>query len=64
MDNTLRTYIVEGEVLDTGIGREAGFKDDAELVEHARREREALDPDVRELVDEIDRRFAAKFLNG
>lgn len=54
--------VVRIPMLDTGLGREAGFANDAELVEHAKREREALSPAVRELVDELDAELERRVL--
>lgn len=52
------------EMLDTGIGREAGFKDDAELIAKAKAEREAMSPEVRRLVEEMDETIERAFLFG
>ena len=49
---------------DTGLGREAGFKDDKELVEAAKAEREKLDPKVREILERAEAEAERKFLFG
>lgn len=52
------------EMLDTGIGREAGFKDDADLIAHAKAEREAMEPRMREVVEKLDAEVERRFLFG
>lgn len=59
-----RLTIYTVPMLDTGLGREAGFRDDAELIEAARRKREAMPPVVREIVEAIDRRLEDAAING
>ena len=49
---------------DTGIGREAGYKDDADLIAAYEAERAALPPAVRETVDKLDAEMMARFVNG
>lgn len=49
---------------DTGLGREAGFKDDAELIEAAEAERETWEPWMRELAERVDAEFERKVLFG
>lgn len=56
--------VVTVPMLDTGIGIEAGFKDDADLIRHARAERAAMDPLTREIVDKIDAEVDRRWLWG
>lgn len=49
-------------MLDTGIGQEAGFANDAELMAAAAAERAALPLEVREAMDEIDREVERRML--
>jgi len=49
-------------VLDTGIGREAGYRDDAELIAAAEAERAKLPPAVRVAVEEIEREMQRRFI--
>ncbi len=55
-------------VHDTGVGREAGFKNDTELVEHARRERQELEalltPEALAKLDRAEAEAERKFLAG
>jgi hypothetical protein len=50
--------------LDTGIGREAGYKDDNELIEAAERERQSLSAWQRQMLDTAARREVQAFLFG
>jgi hypothetical protein len=54
--------IVKMPMHDTGLGREAGFENDQQLIEHAERERAKLDPEVRALVDQVDAEFQRRVL--
>lgn len=56
--------IVKVPLLDTGIGREAGFKDDAELIAADRAQRRALTPEARRLLEKIDAKTTQAFLFG
>jgi hypothetical protein len=56
--------VVQVPMLDTGIGQEAGFANDAELIAHAEAERAKLDPAVRELLDKADAEMTRRFLFG
>lgn len=56
--------IIKVQVHDTGIGREAGYANDQELIETYNRELESLPPEVRRLVGEIDRRSTERFIGG
>lgn len=47
--------VTEHELLDTGIGISQGYASDAEFRAAMKAEREALPPEVREAVDEIER---------
>lgn len=51
-------------MLDTGIGIEAGYESDAAMMEAHRREREALDSEVRAALDEVDAEMTRRFLFG
>jgi len=57
-------HVVSLPVLDTGIGRGAGFRDDEHLVEVAEAERAVLSPEARALAEEIDRRLDDAIING
>lgn len=50
--------------LDTGLGREAGYADDRELIEEYWRQVDALDDYTRALVIEADRRIVLAFVEG
>lgn len=56
--------IVTVPMLDTGLGREAGYEDDAALVAAAQAERAALAPDVREIIEKVDAELDRAFLYG
>jgi hypothetical protein len=56
--------IVKVPMLDTGIGREAGYEDDAALIEAARKEREAMPPAIREAMERIEADLTRRFLIG
>lgn len=56
-DDDLKLNVVQMPLLDTGIGREAGFRDDAHLIEVAMTERAAMPEYLRDIYDEIDRKF-------
>lgn len=56
--------IVTVPMLDTGLGREAGYANDRELLEAGEAQRAALPAEVRELVDEVDARFERRVLFG
>lgn len=56
--------IVKVPMLDTGIGQEAGYKDDAEFMEAMRKKREALSPEVRRCVGEFERALLHRALFG
>lgn len=60
----LELRVVRMPMLDTGIGREAGFRDDEHLREVAIAEREAMSPPARELADRIERDLEEAFING
>lgn len=62
MSPRIRIYKVP--VLDTGIGREAGFESDKELIAAAQAERDALPPEVRQLADAVDEEIDRAFLFG
>jgi hypothetical protein len=49
---------------DTGLGQEAGYRDDREMIAAAKAEREAMDPVARSIVEEVDRRIDDAFING
>lgn len=56
--------VVKVPMMDTGIGRAAGFRDDAHLIEVALAERAAMPAWQRKLHEELDRKFDDAFLNG
>lgn len=60
----VKLQIVKVPMLDTGIGRAAGFRDDAHLIEVAQAERAAMPAWQRELMDEADRRLEDAVING
>lgn len=64
MSDDPQITVVSMPMLDTGIGMEAGFRDDAHLREVAKAEREAMDPVSRELANRIDRDIEHAFLFG
>lgn len=49
-------------MLDTGIGQEAGYANDQEFIEAVDAERAALDPEVREALEQAERDLARKLL--
>lgn len=49
-------------VLDTGVGKSLGFKDDKEFMAHALAEREKLSPATQEAMEKIDREVERKIL--
>jgi hypothetical protein len=54
----------EVPVLDTGIGQSLGFEDDQALVAAVEAERATYPPEVREALEEYDRRLDRAFLFG
>jgi hypothetical protein len=65
MSNDESTIIVHKvKALDTGIGREAGYANDEELLKAAQAEREAMHPAIRALLDEADARVIRAVLFG
>lgn len=61
---TLR--VVRVPLLDTGLGREAGFRDDAHMIEVAKAEREVMnqDPLSKGILERMDRAEDEAFLFG
>lgn len=59
---TIRTISVP--MSDTGIGKAAGYRDDAHLLEVAKAERDALPPEVQAIANEIDRRVDHALIFG
>jgi hypothetical protein len=51
-------------MFDTGIGREAGYANDAELIAAAAAEREALPPALRDLMDRLDAELTRRVVEG
>jgi len=49
---------------DTGLGKEAGYENDAAMRDAVRAERAAMDPEVRAAIEEIERRFLRAALFG
>lgn len=64
MSDELHIEVIAVPMGDTGLGREAGFKDDAELIAKAKAERDAMPPHIRELAEEIDAEFERRVLFG
>lgn len=58
------TWIVRVPVHDTGIGKAAGFKDDADLIAHHKAQRAAMSPEARRIVDQADADLERRFLFG
>lgn len=56
--------IVKVPMFDTGIGRDAGYVNDAELIDAYEAERSALPEAERNTLDERMRRAALAFVNG
>lgn len=49
---------------DTGLGIEAGYKNDAELIAAGKAQREAMDPVSRAVLDRIDERMDRAIIEG
>lgn len=60
----MRLEIRTVRIHDTGLGREAGYADDAELVAAAQAQRDALPPEVLRILERLDREFEWRVLNG
>jgi hypothetical protein len=56
--------IVKVPMLDTGIGREAGYANDRELIDAYEAQRAALSNAERQMLDEWARRETLAFVNG
>lgn len=61
-DPELTLEVVTIPMLDTGIGIEAGYADDQELLAAGQAERDALPPPVRDMVDAIDEAVERRIL--
>jgi hypothetical protein len=51
-------------VLDTGLGKELGYRDDAHLLKAAAEERAALPPAQRALAEAVERKLDEAILHG
>lgn len=60
----LELHVAAVPVLDTGLGREAGFANDAELIAAAAAERAAMTPAVRAVVEELEDDLTRRVLYG
>lgn len=63
-DDKITMKVVSVSVIDTGIGREAGFENDAALIAHAERERAKMLPEARAVFDRWDAEMQRKFIFG
>lgn len=64
MNDEPHIQVISVPLGDTGLGRAAGFKDDAELIAKAKAERKALPPEIRKMADEMDAEFERRVLFG
>ena len=68
MSDDYEIHVVKVPMMDTGIGREAGFRDDAHLIEVATAEREAalslLTPEARARIEAAESEMQRRFIVG
>jgi hypothetical protein len=56
--------VVSVPILDTGIGKEAGFENDADLIRAHAEEIAKLPPEVQELIAKVEAKLDREFLHG
>jgi hypothetical protein len=64
MSDDIEVKVVTMPMLDTGIGKLGGFRDDAHLIEVAKAERDAMPEWQRQMCEELDRKMEHAFING
>jgi hypothetical protein len=64
MPDQPETRIVKVPMLDTGLGREAGYRDDAELIAAYNEMRESLSPEGRGVLDVVMSIAARRAVEG
>lgn len=60
----MEVKVISVPLADTGLGIEAGYANDAELMEAAIAERAAQPPEIRALMDQVDAEFERRVLFG
>lgn len=64
MNDDLELNVVSFPMLDTGLGREAGYEDDFAMIEAHEKMRAELPLAIREILDDLDREMDGVFLHG